>query len=154
MAKAGYPDGVGTPIANGKRADCPTYRSTRGGQSGLRFEDAVFEGLARDGGLLVPDFVPDVSSTFKDWSSLAFHELAFEIVSRYCPEDAIPASDLRELLKKSYSTFEHPEVVPCPKYGDVHVMELFHGPSSSFKDVALQGLGNLYEYFSIATLAG
>jgi len=126
---------------------CPTYRSTRGGQSGLSFEAAVFEGLARDGGLLVPDFVPDVSGAWKGWSSLAFHELAFEIVSRFCPEDVIPASDLRELLKKSYSTFEHPEVVPCPKFGEIHVMELFHGPSSSFKDVALQGLGNLYEYF-------
>jgi len=125
----------------------PRYRSTRGEQSGLSFEDAVFEGLARDGGLLVPEWVPDVSADYKDWVSKSFDEVAYEIVSRFCSEDEIPASDLRRLLKSSYAKFEHGDVVPCVKVGDIHVMELFHGPSLSFKDVALQGLGNLYEFF-------
>jgi threonine synthase len=130
-----------------KAHSTPRYRSTRGGQSGLSFEAAVFEGLATDGGLLVPDWVPSVSEFYKSWVKLPFDELAYEIISRYCSEDEIPSSDLRAILKKSYSTFEHPEVVPCRKVGDIHVMELFHGPSLSFKDVALQGLGNLYEFF-------
>jgi threonine synthase len=109
----------------------------------------VFEGLARDGGLLVPEWVPDVSREYKNWASLSFDELAYEIMSRYCSEAEIPASDLRGLMKRSYETFAHEEVVPCVKVGDsgIHVMELFHGVSFSFKDVALQGLGNLYEYF-------
>jgi threonine synthase len=107
----------------------------------------VFEGLARDGGLLIPEWIPDVADTYKNWAALSFDSLAFEIISRYCSDKEIPAADLRALLKKSYSKFEHPEVVPCPKVGDIYVMELFHGPSLSFKDVALQALGNIYEYF-------
>merc|ERR1719507_899503 len=51
------------------------------------------------------------------------------------------------MMKRNYAVFEHPEVVPTKKIGDLQIMELFHGPTLSFKDVALQGLGNLYEYF-------
>merc|ERR1719335_1377266 len=120
--------------ANGS-GPTPGYRSTRGGASGLGFEEAVFEGLAPDGGLLVPDWVPDVSGDYKNWASLRFDELAYEIVSRYCSEDEIPGADLRGLLRRSYESFEHPETVPCVKVGDLNVMELFHGPSFSFKDV-------------------
>jgi threonine synthase len=123
------------------------YKSTRGGASGLTFEQAVFEGLAPDGGLMVPDFVPDVSHCYKNWSRLSFGDLAFEIASLYCSEDEVPAADLKELMKRSYSTFSHPEVVPTVKVGDSLIMELFHGPTFAFKDVALQALGNLYEYF-------
>lgn len=130
-----------------KQGGTPKFKSTRGGQSNLGFEDAVFEGLARDGGLLVPDWVPDVSAVYKGWASMTFDEIAFEIVSRFCPESEIPAVDLRTLLKQSYKSFEHSEVVPLVKVGDFYVMELFHGPTFSFKDVALQSLGNLYEYF-------
>jgi len=128
-------------------ARIPTYQSTRGGVSGLSFEEAVFEGLARDGGLLVPDFVPDVTEVFKEWATKPFHELAFEIVSRYCGRDEIPEDDLRDMTRRNYECFTHPDVVPVVKVGDIQVMELFHGPSLSFKDVALQGLGNLFEYF-------
>jgi len=125
----------------------PRYRSTRGGISGLTFEEAVFEGLARDGGLLVPEQVPDVSQVYKDWASQPFHELAYELASRFCTDNDIPAADLRDIMKRSYGTFHHNDVVPCVKVGDIHFMELFHGVSFSFKDVALQALGNLYEYF-------
>jgi len=123
------------------------YRSTRGGASGLTFEQAVFEGLAPDGGLMVPDVLPDVSGKYKGWSKLSFGELAFEIASLYCSEDEIPAADLREIMLRSYKTFSHPEVVPSEKIGDMYIMELFHGPTFAFKDVALQALGNIYEYF-------
>mmetsp|Transcript_89112 Transcript_89112/g.279132 ORF Transcript_89112/g.279132 Transcript_89112/m.279132 type:complete len:505 (-) Transcript_89112:236-1750(-) len=123
------------------------YSSTRGGAHGMSFEQAVFEGLAPDGGLMIPDVVPDVSACYKDWSRLAFHELAFEIASLFCSEEEIPASDLQSLMKRSYSTFSHAETVPTVKVGDMHIMELFHGPTFAFKDVALQALGNLYEYF-------
>eukprot|EP00929_Paragymnodinium_shiwhaense_P103544 TRINITY_DN670_c0_g2_i1.p1 TRINITY_DN670_c0_g2~~TRINITY_DN670_c0_g2_i1.p1 ORF type:complete len:965 (+),score=219.98 TRINITY_DN670_c0_g2_i1:80-2896(+) len=128
----------------------PKYHSTRGGQKDLDFEDAVFEGLARDGGLLVPDWVPDVSAVYKTWANLSFHDLAFEIVSHFCDEATIPSDDLRALMKKSYAhpeIFTHKDVVPNVQVGDMKIMELFHGPTFSFKDVALQGLGNFYEYF-------
>jgi len=123
------------------------YKSTRGGASNLSFEQAVFEGLAPDGGLMIPDEIPDVSNVFQTWSKLPFHELAYEIASLYCAEDEVPAADLRELMRQSYKTFAHPDVVPSVKVGDVYCMELFHGPTFAFKDVALQALGNLYEYF-------
>lgn len=125
----------------------PTYRSTRGGVSGLSFEEAVFEGLAPDGGLLVPEFVPDVSEVLKSWAEKPFHDLVFEIVSRYVSREEIPEEELRALTQRNVDAFTHPDVVPLVRVGEVQVMELFHGPTLSFKDVALQGLGNLYEYF-------
>lgn len=129
-------------------AKWPKYGSTRGGIKDLSFEEAVFEGLAPDGGLLVPDFVPDVSAKYKEWASLSFDALAYEITSRFCSPEEIPSADLRDLMKRSYGTFNHQDVVPTVgPFGDIRVMELFHGVSFSFKDVALQGLGNLYEFF-------
>jgi len=113
----------------------------------MSFEQAVFEGLAPDGGLLVPDNVPDVSKSFKSWSKMKFDELAFEIASLYCGSNEIPRDDLRKLMQRSYETFAHSEVVPTLKVNDFYIMELFHGPTFAFKDVALQALGNLYEYF-------
>lgn len=123
------------------------YSSTRGGASGLSFEQAVFEGLAPDGGLIVPDQVPDVSARYTGWSKLPFDELAFEIASLYCGTDEVPAEVLRELMKQSYATFNDADVVPTVKVNDLYIMELFHGPTFAFKDVALQALGNLYEFF-------
>jgi len=114
---------------------------------GLSFEQAVFEGLAPDGGLLVPNLVPDLSGQLDALKKLSFADLAFEIASRYCGEDEIPAADLRKLMHQSYKTFAHKDIVPTVKVGDVHIMELFHGPTFAFKDVALQALGNVYEYF-------
>jgi threonine synthase len=124
-----------------------TYKSTRGGANNLTFEQAVFEGLAPDGGLMIPDTLPDVSTKWKSWRNLKFDELAFEIASLYCGEEEVPAVDLRKIMSKSYASFNHAEVVPTMKVNDMQIMELFHGPTFAFKDVALQALGNLYEYF-------
>jgi len=96
---------------------------------------------------MIPEEVPDVSSKWKAWSTLPFHELAFQIASLYCSEAEVPSKDLQELMQRSYGTFSHADVVPTVKVGDFHIMELFHGPTFAFKDVALQALGNLYEYF-------
>jgi len=123
------------------------YKSTRGGATGLTFEQAVFEGLAPDGGLMVPDDIPDVSKTYKSWKNLSFADLAFEIASLFCGEDEVPHSDLREIMQRSYKTFNHERVVPSVEVSDMYIMELFHGPTFAFKDVALQALGNIYEYF-------
>jgi len=111
----------------------------------MTFEEAVFEGLAPDGGLLVPHFIPDCKE-WKQWKNLAFHELAYKIASKFVG-DEIPSEDLKALMEKSYKSFTHPEVVPTRRVGDLEIMELFHGPTFAFKDVALQALGNLFEYF-------
>lgn len=102
-------------------------------------------GLAEDGGLLLPRTIPRIGSeTYASWQDLSYPELAFEVMSRFI--DDIPNSDLRELINRSYATFDHAEVTPLIHQGTLHILELFHGPTFAFKDVALQFLGNLFEY--------
>ncbi len=120
------------------------YQSTRGGVSGIAFKDAVIMGLADDGGLLVPEFLPDVSAQMHGWVSLDYKALALEVMSRFV--DDIPRADLEALIDKSYSTFDDPEVTPVTDLGPYAVLELFHGPTLAFKDIALQFLGNVFEY--------
>ncbi len=124
------------------------YRSTRGGVTGASFEDVVMGGLAPDRGLYVPENIPKLSKDEIDGLKLLpFDELAHNIMRRYIPEESIPSSDLSDLLKKSTKNFRSKDVTPVQKVGDTWVMELFHGPTFAFKDVALQFLGNLFEYF-------
>ena len=120
------------------------YQSTRGGVSGLSFIEAVMMGLADDGGLLVPDSIPDVSGELGSWAEASYSELATVIMSHYI--DDIPHEVLSELIETAYSAFDHPEVTPVVPVGDVHVLELFHGPTLAFKDVALQFLGAVFEW--------
>nr|WP_320009980.1 threonine synthase [uncultured Desulfobulbus sp.] len=121
------------------------YISTRGGIEPLNFQDAVMMGLARDGGLLLPQTLPSISSEkLESWRNLPYQYLAREVLSLFI--DDIPALDLEFLVEKAYSSFKHPQVTPVTKQGDVYILELFHGPTLAFKDVALQLLGNLFEY--------
>ncbi|MEE4361330.1 MAG: threonine synthase [Pseudomonadales bacterium] len=120
------------------------YVSTRGETPPQRFQDAVLMGLAPDGGLLVPETIPDVRAHLDAWRGLSFPELATEIITLFC--DDIPRADLEALVRRSYATFDTPDVAPLVPVGDLQVLELWHGPTLAFKDVALQLLGNLFEY--------
>jgi len=120
------------------------YISTRGQMEPIGFQDAVMTGLAPDGGLLLPETLPDVGGKLEAWSKLSYQELAFEVISLFATD--IPADDLKKLNNDSYATFDHPEVAPSVEVGDFHILELFHGPTLAFKDVALQFLGNLFSY--------
>ncbi|MGC9017556.1 MAG: threonine synthase [Caldimicrobium sp.] len=121
------------------------YLSTRGGIKPISFTETVFEGLSPDGGLIVPERIPTLSQEErKKWQNLTYYELAFEIVKLFV--DDIPEEDLKILLQRSYATFRHPEITPVVKVGDIYILELFHGPTYAFKDIALQFLGNLFEY--------
>ncbi len=121
------------------------YLSTRGGVSSLGFTDAVMMGLAEDGGLLLPRAIPRIDTdTFESWRDLSYQDLAFEVMSRFIED--IPASDLKTLINKSYTTFSHEKITPLVHLDDLHILELFHGPTFAFKDIALQFLGNLFEY--------
>ncbi len=120
------------------------YVSTRGQTDPMPFQDAVLTGLAPDGGLLIPESIPDVSDRLDAWRALSFPELALEVVS--CFAGDIPREDLEQIVHRSYATFDHEAVAPTVAVGDLHVLELFHGPTLAFKDVALQLLGNLFEY--------
>ncbi|MCO5585217.1 hypothetical protein L7F22_039149 [Adiantum nelumboides] len=129
------------------------YTSTRGGTEELTFEEAVLRGLAPDGGLYIPTTIPDLPSNWEtEWANLPYDELAFRILSLFIPdsekEGGIPSEDLRKLVKKSYSTFRASEVTPLKQLSEKQwCLELWHGPTFAFKDVALQTLGNLFEYF-------
>ncbi len=121
------------------------YLSTRGGVSPLSFTAAVMMGLAEDGGLLLPRTIPRVGcETLASWQNMTYPELAFEIMSRFI--DDIPANDLKDIIARSYDTFSRSEITPLAHMGEYHVLELFHGPTLAFKDIALQFLGNLFEY--------
>lgn len=119
------------------------YKSTRGGVTGLDFKDAVIMGLASDGGLLVPESIPNVASKLGEWHELSYTQLAAAVMSQFIGD--IAEADLQTLVDKSYATFDHEKVVPLVKVGDDHILELFHGPTLAFKDVALQFLGNVFE---------
>ena len=120
------------------------YISTRGGIAPIAFKDAVMMGLATDGGLLLPERIPDVSAEIANWRQLSYPELAYQVMSRFVGD--IPEADLRRLVDSAYATFDHPETTPVVPANGVHILELFHGPTLAFKDVALQFLGNLFEY--------
>ncbi|PWN21616.1 tryptophan synthase beta subunit-like PLP-dependent enzyme [Microstroma glucosiphilum] len=129
------------------------YLSTRGGPERLSFEEAVLRGLAPNGGLYIPSTMPTLPSNWaSEWASLSFPEISHKVLSLFIPSDAanggIPSSELQTLINKSYSTFRHDLTTPLQKtrQGE-YILELWHGPTFAFKDVALQFLGNLFEYF-------
>ena len=119
------------------------YKSTRGGVSDISFKDAVMMGLASDGGLLVPEKIPDIASRLPSLTGLSYQELATEIMSLFISD--IPRADLESLVERSYQSFSNDKVTPLVPVCDLHILELFHGPTLAFKDVALQFLGNVFE---------
>lgn len=133
------------------------YFSTRGSEQVLSFEEAVLTGLAPNGGLYIPETIPQLPSNWEtDWANYSFVQLSHAILSLYISPDEISSKDLTTLIEKSYSTFRHPEVSPTKrivregpggKEEEIFVLELWHGPTFAFKDVALQFLGNLFEFF-------
>ena len=120
------------------------YKSTRGQVSGLSFSDALLMGLASDEGLLVPETIPDVRADLDRWRDLTFVELAQALIPKFI--DDIDPATLRGLIADSYATFNHDDVVALQQLDGITVLELFHGPTLAFKDVALQLLGKLFAH--------
>lgn len=111
-------------------------------------EQVLLTGLAPDGGLFIPEQVPQVSAEqLRTWKDLGYAELAFEIIRLYVA-NCMPEDDLRAIINDTYAVFSHPEVAPLRLLGNnEYVLELFHGPTLAFKDFALQLLGRLLDYF-------
>ncbi|KAI1084056.1 threonine synthase [Whalleya microplaca] len=130
------------------------YLSTRGDDYDFSFEEAVLKGLASDGGLYIPETIP-AASNWQSWKDLSYPDLALEVLSLYISPSEIPRDDLKGIIDRSYSTFRAPETTPLRHLHDnLYLLELFHGPTFAFKDVALQFLGNLFEYFLVRKNAG
>ena len=125
--------------------DSALYISTRGGVSPVTFREAVLMGLADDGGLLIPAHIPNVSHLLSSWRRLPYAELAAAVMAPFVGAD-LPRADLADLVGRSCCAFTDPQVTPLRRIGPVRILELFHGPTLAFKDVALQFLGNLFEY--------
>jgi threonine synthase len=124
------------------------YLSTRGGMIPLTFSDILLEGLAPDGGLVVPAALPQLSAArLKAWRGLAYGELAYEVLRLFA--DDIPKEDLQHLIRLTYTkqVFGSDEIVPLrPLTPNMHLLGLSYGPTLAFKDIAMQFLGHVFEY--------
>ena len=124
------------------------YISTRGDRTERGFSEILLEGLAPDGGLYLPTHYPQVDGdTLTQWRQLSYADLAFEILSLYI--DDIPAHDLRALARKTYTVevFGSTAITPLKSLDDGFALQaLSNGPTLAFKDMAMQLLGNLFEY--------
>jgi threonine synthase len=124
------------------------YLSTRGDQTPRSFSEILLEGLAPDGGLYLPERYPQVdAATLTRWRGLSYAELAFEILSLYI--DDIPAADLKALAARTYTAqvFGTAAIVPLKVLEPgLQLQALSNGPTLAFKDMAMQLLGNLFEY--------
>lgn len=124
------------------------YQSTRGGMAPQSFSDILLEGLAPDGGLTLPVALPRISESQLDaWRALSYPELAFAILQLFI--DDIPADDLERLVHGAYDPdlFTHPDIVPLKPLGNGKMLlGLSQGPTLAFKDMAMQFLGQVFEY--------
>ena len=123
------------------------YVSTRDNSKEYSFEDVFIKGLADDGGLYVPTSLKKFTSEeLSELKSLNYNDLSTEIINQFS-SDFISKDDLSSLINKSYSNFREKDVVKISNVGDLKLLELFHGPTLAFKDIAMQFIGNLYEYY-------
>ncbi|MDA9606133.1 threonine synthase [Candidatus Pelagibacter sp.] len=123
------------------------YISTRDNSREYNFEQVFIKGLADDGGLFVPKEVKKYSAKQIDaLRNLSYQNLAKEIIYPFIG-DFMTVNELSDIVNKSYSVFRKDNVVDLIKLGDTKILELFHGPTLAFKDIAMQLLGNFYEHY-------
>ena len=123
------------------------YVSTRNSTKSFKFEDVFVKGLADDGGLFIPKSLHKYSQQeLLELKNLEYKDLAKKIIQPFIG-DFMSENDLSKIIDKSYSVFRKKNVVDFIRVGDRSVLELFHGPTLAFKDIAMQLLGNFYEYF-------
>lgn len=124
------------------------YISTRGKTAPMQFSDVLLMGLAPDGGLMLPEEYPQIDeATLTQWRTLSYPELAFEIMQLFVTD--IPKDDLKTLIDKTYTVqaFGNPDITPVRTLKDgIKIIELSNGPTLAFKDIAMQFLGNAFEY--------
>ena len=122
------------------------YISTRNNQKNFTFKDVFLKGLADDGGLFVPKLIKKFEKDELDnFNSLSYNDLAAEIIYPFIG-DFMSKDELISTITKSYSNFRLDEVVKISNLGKLKVLELFHGPTLAFKDIAMQLIGNFYQY--------
>lgn len=125
------------------------YCSTRGLETGLSFEDVLFSGYARDGGLYMPETIPELSkSHLEQWCNYSYPELVYAIARKFIDEQEISDKSLDNVIKTSLTRFRVPEIVRIKHLPDgLNVVELFHGPTLAFKDLGMSVVAGLLNYF-------
>lgn len=123
-----------------------TYVSTRGGDGPLSYEDTLLSGLARDGGLFIPTSWPKFSQEeFSALKGKSYAEIALAIMTPFIGDD-VPQAELKAMIEDTYKDFTHPDVAPLVEISNnIHVCELFHGPTIAFKDYAMQFLSRAFD---------
>ena len=120
------------------------FVSTRGEASAVAFSEAVAEGLAPDGGLYLPENLPNLTPYLSTWRDLDYPELCYAFFRLFA--DDLDEPSLRRIVVTAHESFTHPDIAPIRRLDEkLAVLELFHGPTLAFKDFALQALGNFYE---------
>ena len=123
------------------------YISTRNNKKEFDFKTVFLKGLADDGGLFIPKSLKKYSNKdLQELKKLNYNQLSVEIINQFS-SDFITKDELSSLIDKSYSEFREKEVVKISNIGSLKLLELFHGPTLAFKDIAMQFIGNLYEYY-------
>jgi threonine synthase len=124
------------------------FISTRLNAPILNFEEVIFQGLATDSGLYVPEFIPQFDEKkLHELAKLSYQDLFFEITKIFV-DNAIPQDQYKKIVEKSHKNFTHEAIAPIKQLSKNHyLLELFHGPTFAFKDFALQYLGNILDYF-------
>ena len=126
------------------------YFSTRDKSLKLSFKDIFLRGLAPDGGLFLPSEIKKYNKTeLEKLSQLPYKSLATEILFNFCSYD-IEKKELESLIDKAYQEFEKKDVVSIKKIENINLLELYHGPTLAFKDIAMQVIGNMYENLKVA----
>ena len=126
------------------------YLSTRDKSLNFNFRDIFLRGLAPDGGLFLPSEIRYYNkSELKDLSKLSYSDLAVEILFNFCSDD-LSKDELGSLIQDAYKNFEVKEVVNIKKIGNINLLELYHGPTLAFKDIAMQVIGNMYDQLKVA----
>ncbi|MGH9084434.1 MAG: threonine synthase [Acidimicrobiales bacterium] len=120
------------------------YVSTRGDAPVLGFGDTLLTGLASDGGLYVPETWPALPDGWDD-PSRPYHQVATDVMLPFV-QGSLARSELAAMAEEAYATFDHPDVCPVTELDDLHLLELFWGPTLAFKDVALQLVGRLFDH--------
>jgi threonine synthase len=123
------------------------YVSTRGEAKAASFNEALIEGLARDGGLYVPESWPRISrEEIAGFKGKSYAEIALRVIAPFVGND-IPERDLKRMIEEAYATFTHEDVTPLRRLSSgEYILELFHGPTLAFKDVAMQLISRLMDY--------
>jgi len=121
------------------------YISTRNTQGTFSFKDVFLKGMAPDGGLFIPKKIPQfLSEELESFRNLSYNDLATKIIFKFCGEE-FNENEIQDLVKVSYKNFRVQNVVSIKKLEEINLLELFHGPTLAFKDIAMQIIGNMYE---------